>query len=68
MNNTLTEMGYINPNKTNFSYIQNVCIISQNDIYLNDTMHPIFDLSMNFIFYIRYVPNNVILFIGQKWL
>lgn len=65
LNNTLKEMEYISNNSTN--YLQTVYLESKNNIYIKSTtMQETFDLSENFIFYVRYIPNNVILFLGRN--
>lgn len=64
LNRILSTMGYINNNDV--TYTQTIYFESQNNIYIKKTSirEPI-DLSDNFIFYIRYVPNNIVLFIGR---
>lgn len=63
LNSILSSLNYIN---NNVKYTQTIYFESQNNIYIKKTSvrEPI-DLSDNFIFYIRYVPNNIILFIGR---
>lgn len=63
VNNMLKKMKYIQNN--HISYSQTIYFETLNNIYIKQS--PIvgsLDLSENFIFYIRFVPNNVILHIG----
>lgn len=64
LNHILSSMGYINNN--DIAYAQTIYFESQNNIYIRKTSirDPV-DLSDNFIFYIRYIPNNIVLFIGR---
>lgn len=64
LNPTLSRMGYIKDNSLN--YLQTIYFEITNNIYVKTTtMSNTINLSDNFIFYIRYVPNNIILFIGR---
>ena len=64
MNPTFMRMGYLQSNS--LSYFQTISFDMINNIYIkNTTLNNTIDLSENFIFYIRYVPNNVILFLGR---
>jgi hypothetical protein len=67
LNNVLNSLKYIHPNSHDkISYFQIIHLAFQNSIYIKkSTICKPVDLSENFIFYIRYVPNNIILFIGQ---
>jgi hypothetical protein len=69
LNNILKSMGYIRGG--DIGYMQTIYFELQNNVYIKKTAarslsvrEPI-DLSDNFIFYIRYVPNNIVLFIGR---
>jgi hypothetical protein len=64
MNQTFMKLGYLKNNL--LSYLQTIYFEIENNIYIkNTTLNNTIDLSENFIFYIRYIPNNVILFIGR---
>jgi len=63
-NQTLMALGIIK--KTNIRYMQSIYIESQENIIIkNSTMNNNVDLSEHFIFYIRYVPNNLLLVLGR---
>jgi len=60
----LKSLGYIREGQT--QYIQSLHFELPNNIYIKNTLgRPLINLENNFIYYIRYVPNNVILFIGR---
>lgn len=64
LNKTLSSLGYT-PNN-NFSYVQTLLLKLNNNIFVK-TAHnqqPV-DLSELFMFYIRYIPNNIILYLGR---
>lgn len=63
MTNILASMGYV---RNNANYMQTIYLESPNNIFIKKSSvgDPI-DMSDNFIFYIRYVPNNIILFLGR---
>jgi hypothetical protein len=64
VNNILRKIKYIQSD--NIIYSQNIYFETQNNIYIKQSqMFSSLDLSENFIFYIRFVPNNIILHIGQ---
>jgi len=64
LNKILSYMNLIDSN--NIKYEQTIYFEFKNNVFIkkSSVIDPI-DLSNNFIFYIRYVPNNVILFIGR---
>ena len=67
MNKTLASLSIIK--KTNISYMQTICVESSNNIIIKNTsfnnIDNSIDLSENFIFYVRFVPNNLILILGK---
>jgi hypothetical protein len=64
MNSTFLNLGYIQNN--NLNYLQTIYLNFMNNIYIqNTTLNDTIDLSENFIFYIRHVPNNILLFLGR---
>lgn len=64
LNKTLSSLGYL-PNG-HLKYFQTVCLELCNNLLVkaNKNYNSV-DLSENFIFYIRHVPNNIVLFIGR---
>lgn len=69
LNNTLNTLGYINDNlqkylQTIYFKLSNKILCSTKSSKYNLTNNNI-DFSGNKIFYVRYVPNNVVLFIGK---
>lgn len=61
---------YIETNNDIFNeinYIQTNYFELQNNIYIKtSTLRPMIDASREFIYYLRYIPNNVILMLGRK--
>lgn len=67
LNSMLKEFGYINTKNMYYHYIQNIYFELQTDIYMKTSSHkPLIELSNNIIYYVRYVPSNIVLFIGKK--
>lgn len=64
LTNMLKYMGYIK--QTDKYYSQILSFTVRNDVFIKrSTMSEQIDLSENFLFYLRYKPNNVILHIGR---
>lgn len=64
LNETLLSLDYIASD--NIRYLQTIYLNSHQNIFIKTTTSQNqIDVSNNFVFYIRYVPNNVILFIGR---
>ena len=64
LNNTLSKLGYINNN--NVIYSQTILFNFQNNLYIKkSSVTEQVDLTNNFIFYVRFVPNNILLYIGR---
>lgn len=67
MNAVLKEFGYVNSKNSDIKYVQNVYFELKTDVYIKTSVHnPVIDLSENIIYYLRFVPSNMILFIGRK--
>lgn len=69
LNSTLGDLGYVKSD--NVKYIQTIYFELCEDIYISSTnKNLIFDdagvYAANFIYYVRYVPNNVLLYIGRR--
>ena len=65
MNNTLQSLGMAHRGLP--KYFQTVYFELSDDISkITSRLTDVYDLNKNFVFYVRYVPNNVILFIGRR--
>jgi hypothetical protein len=62
----LKNLGHIRSDRVH--YLQTLFFEFQNAVYIKNSMgRPIINLSEHIIYYIRYVPNNVLLFIGRHF-
>lgn len=67
LNKIVNELGFVNRKNSAYNYYQNVLFELNTDIYLKTSAHnPIIDLTENIIYYVRFVPSNILLFIGKK--
>lgn len=62
----LKNLGHIRSDRIH--YLQTLFFEFQNAVYIKNSMgRPVINLSEHIIYYIRYVPNNVLLFIGRHF-
>lgn len=62
----LRNLGHVRSDRIH--YLQTLYFEFQNAVYIKNSMgRPVINLSEHIIYYIRYVPNNVLLFIGRHF-